>query len=53
MAPVRIDLQPVAPAQMAGLGFILEAQQCFAAQQQYPFGIGLVVPESRRARLAG
>lgn len=49
----RCYLQPVAGAQAAGFAFVLEAKQRFAADQQDPFGIGLVVPESWWARLAG
>jgi hypothetical protein len=52
MAAVRGDLEPVAGAETPRLSLILEAQMRRTSHQQYPFGLALVVPQTRRARLA-
>src|SRR3954452_20579270 len=50
VSPMRRDLDPIPGAETARFGLVLEAQPRRAAQQQYPFGLVLVVPESGRAR---
>ena len=47
------NLHVVARLERARIGFILEAQPRRALQQHHPFGVRLVVPEPRRAGLAG
>ena len=51
VATVRSDIEPVAGAQKTGIGLVLEAQSCSAGEDQYPFALGLVVPEPGGARL--
>lgn len=53
MAAVWGDVEAVAGAQVAGLGFVGKAQASRALQQHDPFALRLVVPEIRRAGLAG
>src|SRR5439155_19374132 len=50
--PVRRDLDPVAGADQARLCFVGKTYPRRAGEQQYPFGLGLVVPETGRAGLA-
>ena len=48
---MRRDLDPVAGADEARFGLVGEAQPRRAGEQQYPLGLGLVVPEAGRAGL--
>lgn len=52
MPAQRRDLDEIPRFQRAGRRFVLEAQLRFALQQQYPLGLRLLVPKSRRTRLA-
>ena len=47
------DINKVAGFQSSRLGFVGKSEQGFAADQHDPFGLRLVVPEPRRAGLAG
>ncbi len=47
----RRNLDKVSGLQRARRRFVLEAQLRLTFQQQHPFGLRLLVPEPRRARL--
>lgn len=51
MTPVRGDVEPVARAQQARIGLVGKPQFGGAGEHQHPFALGLIIPESRRARL--
>lgn len=47
------DVDPVARLQAAGRGFVVKLQLSRTGEQHHPFGLVLIVPEIRRARLSG
>ena len=53
MPAVRCDIEKISGLQMTARCFIGKTQACFALQEQHPFAFRLVVPEVRRAALAG
>ena len=53
MANVRGNLDPIARSQVEAMVAILEPQHGRTGQQNDELILGLVVPEARRARLAG
>ena len=52
MTPARGDVEPVAGPQLTRLGLVVKLQVGATGEQQHPFALGLVVLETRRARLA-
>lgn len=53
MATMRRDVDVAAGFQERGFRLVFEFEPGFPAQEQYPLGVRLVVPEAGRARLTG